>query len=176
MTPIAIVEAYIVCWAGFHFLERSPRIDASGETVEQLSLPFSHWLIISPEPSRMSALSCGKLIVTFSLPAIRWKPATMAGSPTSSFLSDPQHMLSVTGVASNIRNSVFLFSHQSKVVFFSVSVQVSFSRTSWVRTGAEAVTRQMAAMASILVVPIVRPPLLQVRAQVCLSRRVMTDV
>src|SRR5215475_6325065 len=94
---MTIDDAYIVCSAAFHFAERKPRIEASGDTVEQLSLPLSHWLMISPEPRSVPELSRGKLIVTFSLPRTFWKPATIAGSAIKAFLSDAQHMLTVTG-------------------------------------------------------------------------------
>src|SRR5260370_7338402 len=92
-TPITIDEAYIVCSAAFHFAERRPRIEASGETVEQLSLPLSHWLMMSPEPRSVPELSRGKLIVTFSLPRIFSKPPTTAASATTPLLSYPHHML-----------------------------------------------------------------------------------
>src|SRR5215469_11428446 len=117
MTPTTIDEAYIVCSAGFHFAERRPRIEASGETVEQSSLPLSHWVMISPEPSSAPPLSRGKLTVTFSLPRIFWKAATTAGSLTSAFLSDPQHMLSVTGFSVATRAVVRAEFHQAVTVF-----------------------------------------------------------
>src|SRR5262249_46783769 len=83
-TAMTIEEAYIVCSAAFHLLERRPRIEASGEAVEQSSFPLSHWLMMSPEPSSVPELSWGKLIVTFSLPRIFWKPSITAGSRTKS--------------------------------------------------------------------------------------------
>src|SRR5215471_16042838 len=121
---MTIEEAYIVCWAGFHFAERRPRIEASGETVEQSSFPLSHWLMMSPEPSSVPALSWGKLIVTFSLPRIFWKPSTTAGSRTKSFLSDAQHILMVTRFSVAMRAVFLAVFHQELTVFFSVSSQV----------------------------------------------------
>src|SRR5215467_8144568 len=157
---MTIDEAYIVWSAAFHFAERRPRIEASGDTVEQASLPLSHWVMISPEPSSVPALSRGKLIVTFSLPRIFWKPATMAGSATSAFLSDAQHMLIVTGFSVATRAVVRAAIHQVLRVFFSVSSQVS-----WARAGVETAPKQIAtrAQANILVILMIGPPVLRLR-------------
>src|SRR5215475_11068058 len=124
-TAITIDDAYIVCSAAFHFAERRPRMEASGETVAQLSLPLSHWLMISPEPRSVPELSRGKVTVTFSLPWTFWKPATIAGSAIKAFLSDAQHMLIVTGFSVAIRAEFLAAVHQELIVFFSVSSQVS---------------------------------------------------
>src|SRR5262249_42937938 len=143
--------------AAFHFAERRPRIEASGDTVEQSSLPLSHWVMISPEPRSVPALSRGKLTITFSLPRIFWNPAIMAGSATSAFLSDAQHMLIVTGFSVATRAVVRAVFHHVLSVFFSVSSQVS-----WACAGVEAAARQAAtaAQARIRVVLIIKPPML----------------
>src|SRR5579871_1010452 len=155
MTPMTIDEAYLVCSAAFHFAERRPRMDASGETVVQSSLPLSHWVMMSPEPSSVPELSRGKLTATFSLPGIFRKPATMAGSATSAFLSDAQHMLIVTGFRVATRAVVRAAFHQAVTVFFSVSSQVS-----WAHAGAEIAARHRAAVAqaSVRIVLIIGPP------------------
>src|SRR5215470_15909251 len=148
---MTIDEAYIVCSAAFHLVERRPRIEASGDTVEQLSLPPSHWFMMSPEPRSVPELSRGKLTVTFSLPRIFWKPPTTAGSATNAFLSDAQHMLIVTGFSVATR-AVFLAAvHQALTVFFSVSSQVSCAQT-----GVEMAAKQTSAVASIVF--IIVPP------------------
>src|SRR5215470_1386382 len=144
MTATTIDEAYIVWSAAFHFAERRPRIEASGDTVEQSSLPLSHWVMISPEPRSVPALSRAKLTVTFSLPRIFWNPATMAVSATSAFLSDAQHMLIVTGFSVARRAVVRAVFHHVLRVFFSVSSQVS-----WACAGAETVARQAATAAQV---------------------------
>src|SRR5215470_14439715 len=134
---MTIDEAYIVCSAAFHLVERRPRIEASGDTVEQLSLPPSHCFMMSPEPRSVPELSRGKLTVTFSLPRIFWKAATTAGSATKAFLSDAQHMLIVTGLSVATRAVLLAVVHQELRVFFSVSSQVS-----WARAGVQMAARQ----------------------------------
>src|SRR5258708_1557671 len=109
--------------------------------------------MMSPEPRSVPELSRGKLIVTFSLPRIFWKPATTAGSATSAFLSDAQHMLTVTGFSVATRAVFRAAVHQELRVFFSVSSQVSCAQT-----GVEMAAKQPAAVASIAVVLIIAPP------------------
>src|SRR5258707_14769925 len=109
--------------------------------------------MISPEPRSVPELSRGKLIVTFSLPRIFWKPATTAGSATSAFLSDAQHMLTVTGFSVATRAVVLAAVHQELSVLFSVSSQVSCAQT-----GVEMAAKQTTAVASIPVVLIIAPP------------------
>src|SRR5215475_12300325 len=154
---MTIDEAYIVCSAAFHFAERRPRIEASGDTVEQSSLPVCHWFMMSPEPSSVPELSRGKLIVTFSLPRIFWKPATMAGSATRAFLSDAQHILIATGFSVTNRAVFLAAANQELRVFFNVSSQVSCAQA-----GAEMAAKQAAtvAQASILVIVMFGTPFL----------------
>src|ERR1700754_847587 len=98
--------------------------------------------MMSPEPRRTPELSRGKLIVTFSLPRIFWKPATTAGSATKAFLSEAQHMLTVTGFSVATRAVVLSVVHQELRVFVRVSSQVS-----WAKAGAEIAATQIAAAA-----------------------------
>jgi hypothetical protein len=79
-----------------------------------------------------------------ALPRIFWKPATSAGSATNAFLSDPQHMFSVTGFSVTTRAVFRAAFHHVLTVFFNVSSQVS-----WAKAGAACAARLTATAAQL---------------------------